>query len=278
MNNPSINNDPNAIAKQFIEFYYKAIDSNDANTLAQVFRDESSLSFEGDRFVGRQPIVNKLTSLGLPVGQVLRRHTSIDAQFSCLGSGALVIMVLGEWMKQQYQEIFQLVPSQPNTGNYYIHNCITRITLANPFNVPPEASELAKGFIQHYYRLYDGGYAQRQQLHSMYTPTSVVDYEGNRLVGPQQIMEKFVGNAAEETPGLPLVYHDPSMSCDIQLIKGLDIVLIMLVGTVFVDNTLDERIGQMKHEKPLKFAQMFLISKQGTSYIVGNQIFRLNYG
>lgn len=271
--------DPATLAKQFVEFYYRALDNADANGLGGLYKDESTLSFEGETLRGRQAIVTKLTSLGLPIGQVSRRHTSIDAQFSCVGSGALVVLVLGEWMKQQYQELFQLVPSQPNSGNYYIHNCITRITLNNPFNVSSDAAELAKGFIQHYYRLYDGGYPQRQQLQSLYTPNSHVDYEGIRLVGPQQIMERFVGTPTEESTRLPLVHHDPSMSCDLHQINGLDIVLVLLVGTVFVDQSVDPQTGQVKHEKPLKFAQTFLIMKQGGGqYVIGNQIFRFNYG
>ena len=75
--------DPVQVGNQFVEFYYRALDNADSNTLGQLYQDGSTLSFEGETFKGRQAIVGKLTGLGLPPGQVLRRRTSTGKLDDC---------------------------------------------------------------------------------------------------------------------------------------------------------------------------------------------------
>uniref|UniRef100_A0A7S2S5S6 NTF2 domain-containing protein n=1 Tax=Mucochytrium quahogii TaxID=96639 RepID=A0A7S2S5S6_9STRA len=248
--------DPNTVGKAFLEAYYAALDKNASNA-GNFYQAASTLSFEGKTVNGQQAITQEFAGLGLPPN-AQRRITATDAQNSCCGNGALLIFCTGEWMGHQYQEVFQLVPTG---GSYYIHNCICRIGIntSNSFNVPAEAVELTKGFVQHYYSQYDGGLDSRAQLQSLYTNTSVVSIEGTTYTGTQNIMEKF--------KEMPIVQNDPNMLVDVHCVNGLDIVLIFLAGQLSIDG-----------QNPMKFAQTFLIQKSGGSYIIGNQTFRLNYG
>jgi len=245
------------VAKAFVEAYYAALDKQDKAQLPNFFQDASTLSFEGEMLKGKTAISNKLTSLGLPA-QVQRRVTATDAQKSVLGSNAVIVFITGEWMGQQYQEMYQLVPIGDGQ-NYYIHNCIFRFGQNNPFNVPSEAQELTKSFLQHYYRQYDGGPEARNSLMSLYTQNSIMNFEGVACFGQQKIMGKLLDS--------PQVQHDQNMAVDVQLVNGIEILLVFLTGQMSIDQT-----------NPMKFSQMFLLQKSGGSYVIGNQIFRLNYG
>jgi len=248
--------DPEAVGKAFLEQFYNALDNNNAAVLGGLFQDSSTMSFEGETIKGVQAIGQKLTSLGLPP-KPERRITSVCGQNSCCGNGAIIVFVTGEWVKQQYSESFQLVPTGNNS--YFIYNYVFRVGMTNNFNVPPEGAELIKSFMGHYYQQYDGGLETRRSLQALYGPTSVASFERDEFVGPESIMAKM--------QELPLVQHDPNMAVDVQLINGLDIVLIVLWGQMSIDGT-----------NPMKFSQLFLIQKVNGSYIIGNQIFRLNYG
>mmetsp|Transcript_2181 Transcript_2181/g.3631 ORF Transcript_2181/g.3631 Transcript_2181/m.3631 type:complete len:251 (-) Transcript_2181:47-799(-) len=248
--------DPTTVAQAFVTAYNTALETANAQALSGFFQDASTMSFEGDTCKGKQAIVEKLSKLGLPADNK-RRVTSCDAQLSCCGNGSLIVFVTGEWMKQQYQEAFQLVP---NGNSFYAHNGIFRVGNNNQFNIPPEAQELTKSFIQFYYATYDKGPENRDPLRPLYTPNSLVDYEGTKCVGPDAIIEKL--------KSLPAVQHDlNNVVADVQLVNGLEIVLVMLCGGMTIDGA-----------NPLKFSQCFVLQKNGGSYIVGNQVFRLNYG
>jgi len=171
-----------------------------------------------------------------------------------VGQGAIVLFVTGEWGGQLYQETFQLVP----TGNsYYVHNGIFRVGNNNPFNSPPEATDVSKAFIQHYFTTYD---TNRENLASLYRNSSYLSHEGTECSGPQAIVARF--NA------LPKVQHDGnSLTVDVQCVNGTQIVFMFISGQMSIDGA-----------NPLKFAQMFQLFQEGGGYFVGNQIFRLNYG
>ena len=246
-----------SVAKAFEGAFHAAVDGAQQATLAQLFTDASTMSFEGSTVKGRAAIVQKLCGLGLPPSGVTRRSTGLIAAPSCCGSGAIVVFCTGEWMNQQFQEVFHLVPQ--GAGSYYVHNMVFRLGMSNPWNVPGEAQDLAKGFLQHYYSKYDGGEQGRMALAPLYTASSTASFERERFVGQQKIMEKLLS--------LPPVHHDPNMAVDVQLIAGLDIVLIFLLGQQVIDGG-----------NPLKFAQVFIIQKAVQSYVVGNQLFLLNYG
>lgn len=143
------------------------------------------------------------------------------------------------------------------SGSYYIHNGIFRVGNNNPFNSPPEAIDVSKAFIQHYFTLYD---TNRGQLGTLYRQNSCLSHEGKDLMGQQPIMERF--------NELPRVQHDGnSLTVDVQCVNGIDIIFMFISGQVCLDGA-----------NPIKFAQMFQLFKEGQGYYIGNQIFRLNYG
>ncbi|URE12645.1 Nuclear transport factor 2 (NTF2) domain [Musa troglodytarum] len=53
--------DPDAVAKAFVEHYYRTFDGNRA-ALGGLYQDASMLTFEGDKIQGTAAIVAKLTS------------------------------------------------------------------------------------------------------------------------------------------------------------------------------------------------------------------------
>jgi len=248
---------PTQVASQFLSAYYRALDTNPAS-VGTFYQDVSTLSFQGESITGKDAIASKLAGLGVPPNSP-RRITATDAQESCVGNGAIVVFVTGEWAGQQYQEAFHLVPT--SSGGFYVHNCIFRLASGggNTFNVPAEAQELTKSFISHYYSQYDGSLETRRSLHALYTSNSNLSMEGQLFRGQEAIMGKLLES--------PLVQHDQNMLCDTHCVNNIEIVIFFLSGQMSIDGA-----------NPMKFAQFFQIQKQGASYIIGNQIFRLNYG
>jgi hypothetical protein len=51
--------DFDGIAKAFVGHYYTTFDSNRAN-LVSLYQDNSMLTFEGERFMGREAILKKI--------------------------------------------------------------------------------------------------------------------------------------------------------------------------------------------------------------------------
>ncbi|KAJ2793602.1 Nuclear transport factor 2 [Coemansia sp. 'formosensis'] len=119
----------NDIAKQFVDYYYQAFDS-DRNNLAPLFRDASMMSWEGTQVQGAKNIVEKLVSL--PFQRVVHKVTTIDAQPSLPNVNALVIAVTGQLLvdeetkPQQYTQLFQLVED----NGFFIYNDIFRLNYA----------------------------------------------------------------------------------------------------------------------------------------------------
>ena len=103
-----------------------------------------------------------------------------------------------------------------------MHNGIFRVANNNPFNSPPEAVEVTKAFIQHYFTLYD---TNRQQLSTLYRNNSCLSQEGTNCGGPQQIMERLTT--------LPSVKHDGnSLTVDVQCVNGIEILFMFISGQV----------------------------------------------
>ena len=248
------------IAQQFLTAYYGAFDTN-RQGVAQLFKDGSTLSFEGVTVKGAQQIVAKLVSLQLPPG-TKHQVTTTDAQPSGCGQGALLVFVTGDLIgggqKMKFQEVFQLVPS--GVGQYYIHNDIFRLSNANPQNLPQDgtnAGQVAMQFIQHYYGTFD---TNRNGLAGLYRQASMMSFEQQQFLGPQQIMGKL--------NTLPKVTHDGnSCTIDVQCVNGAAIILVFVTGQLAIDAN-----------PPMKFVQTFLLMQEGAGYYVRNDVFRLNYG
>ncbi|KZT44212.1 nuclear transport factor 2 [Sistotremastrum suecicum HHB10207 ss-3] len=118
---------PDAIAKQFVDFYYNQFD-NDRSQLASLYRESSMLSWESSPFQGSTAIVEKLTTL--PFQKVLHKVSTIDAQPSSPTVASLLVSVSGLLVVDdsehplQFSQVFQLIP---DGGSYYVLNDIFRL-------------------------------------------------------------------------------------------------------------------------------------------------------
>ncbi|KAJ7494562.1 hypothetical protein B0H11DRAFT_2002380 [Mycena galericulata] len=119
-----------AVAGQFIDFYYATFDSDRAN-LAALYRDNSMLSFEGAQIAGAAAIVEKLVTL--PFQKVQHKVTTKDAQPSSGTVASLLVSVTGLLVVDdspnplQFSQVFHLIPEG---GSYYVFNDIFRLNYA----------------------------------------------------------------------------------------------------------------------------------------------------
>lgn len=81
--------DPDSVSKAFVEHYYTTFDANRAG-LAGLYQDVSMLTFEGQKIMGSQNIVAKLTSL--PFQQCKHHISTVDCQPSGPAGGMLVFV------------------------------------------------------------------------------------------------------------------------------------------------------------------------------------------
>ncbi|EME77444.1 uncharacterized protein MYCFIDRAFT_89255 [Pseudocercospora fijiensis CIRAD86] len=115
------------IAKQFVEFYYKAFDS-DRTSLASLYNEKSMLTFEASAHQGAQNIVQKL--IDLPFSKIEHQVATFDAQPSSESGGILVVvsgalLVEEERRPMSYVQTFQLLPN--GSGSYFIFNDVFRL-------------------------------------------------------------------------------------------------------------------------------------------------------
>ncbi|CEH16026.1 nuclear transport factor 2 [Ceraceosorus bombacis] len=114
------------IAQQFTDFYYQTFDS-DRSALANLYRANSMLTFEGAQVSGAQPIVEKLS--GLPFQRVQHKVETRDAQPTGDGN-ALVVMVTGALQvddSPQPMRFSQVFTLNPENGSYYVFNDLFRL-------------------------------------------------------------------------------------------------------------------------------------------------------
>ncbi|PPQ65321.1 hypothetical protein CVT24_011448 [Panaeolus cyanescens] len=118
--------DFNAVAKQFVDFYYQTFNA-DRSTLQALYRDNSMLTWEGTPILGKGNIIEKLVTL--PFTKVTHKIVTLDAQPS-VAEGSLLVSVTGILVVDdspnplQFSQIFQLLPE---SGSYYVFNDIFRL-------------------------------------------------------------------------------------------------------------------------------------------------------
>ncbi|OQD63782.1 hypothetical protein PENPOL_c009G04578 [Penicillium polonicum] len=118
--------DFNAIAQQFVQFYYQTFDGNRAG-LAGLYRDQSMLTFETSSVQGVSAITEKLGAL--PFQKVQHQIATFDAQPSS-GDG-IVVLVTGallvdeEQKPMNYTQCFKLQPD--GAGSYFVLNDVFRL-------------------------------------------------------------------------------------------------------------------------------------------------------
>ncbi|KAI4348322.1 hypothetical protein L6164_009057 [Bauhinia variegata] len=123
--------DPDAVAKAFVEHYYSTFDTNRVS-LANLYQDNSMLTFEGQKIQGTQNIVAKLTSL--PFQRCKHVITTVDCQPSAPTGGGMVVFVSGnlqladEQHALKFSQMFHLMPTPQ--GSFYVLNDIFRLNYA----------------------------------------------------------------------------------------------------------------------------------------------------
>ncbi|XP_050367416.1 nuclear transport factor 2B-like [Argentina anserina] len=118
---------------------------------------------------------------------------------------------------------------------------------------------VGRAFVDHYYLLFD---SNRASLSTLYQPTSMLSFEGQKIFGAEDIAAKL--------------NQLPFDQCK-HLISTIDSQPSSTSGgiVVFVSGSL-QLPGE---EHLLRFSQMFhLIPTPQGSFFVQNDIFRLNYG
>ncbi|RYO15703.1 hypothetical protein AA0111_g11636 [Alternaria arborescens] len=117
--------DFNAIAQQFVQFYYKTFDENRAG-LGALYKEHSMLTFEQQPTQGSAAIVEKLQNL--PFQEIQHRTDTVDAQPSAddgilvLVTGALLLA--GESKPMSFTQAFQLKNAE---GNWFVLNDVFRL-------------------------------------------------------------------------------------------------------------------------------------------------------
>eukprot|EP00934_Nitzschia_sp_Nitz4_P003325 Nitzschia sp. Nitz4//scaffold1_size375055//58598//59049//NITZ4_000223-RA/size375055-augustus-gene-0.707-mRNA-1//-1//CDS//3329540886//3315//frame0 len=118
------------------------------------------------------------------------------------------------------------------------------------------ADEVAKAFVQHFYQQFD---SNPDNLAGLYSPTSMLTFEGEQIQGTQNILTKL--------KGVGQVSHAVK-SLDVQPSKDPSAIVIFVTGSV--------KIGG---DNPLHFCEFFqLVGTAPGQYYVHNDVFRLNYG
>ncbi|XP_020580662.1 nuclear transport factor 2-like [Phalaenopsis equestris] len=122
--------DPDAVARAFVEHYYRTFDTNRAG-LAGLYQDSSMLTFEGAHTQGSAAITAKLTSL--PFQQCQHNISTIDCQLSGPGGGVLVfvsgsLQLAGEQHSLKFSQMFHLFPTAQ--GSFFVLNDIFRLNYA----------------------------------------------------------------------------------------------------------------------------------------------------
>ncbi|KAH6764596.1 NTF2-like protein [Perilla frutescens var. hirtella] len=122
-----------------------------------------------------------------------------------------------------------------------------------------EAKMVGAAFVDHYYHLFDH---DRAAVVSLYHPTSMLTFEGQKMQGGDQISAKL--------------NQLPFDQC-LHVISTVDSQPSAFAGGVIVFVSGSLRLHEEEH--PLRFSQMFHLVPTGEgSYFVQNDIFRLNYG
>ncbi|WIA12014.1 hypothetical protein OEZ86_002996 [Tetradesmus obliquus] len=119
----------------------------------------------------------------------------------------------------------------------------------------PEA--VGKAFLQYYYQLFE---SNRAGLANLYQEGSMLTFEGQKFQGTQAIVAKLAAlpfNQAKVNP--------TSMDFQPSVAGG---IMVFVTGSIQTEG----------ESNALKFSQVFHLMPVGQSFVVTNDMFRLNYG
>lgn len=119
-------------------------------------------------------------------------------------------------------------------------------------------AQIGQNFCQHYYNKFD---SNRADLQSLYTAESMLTFEEESVIGVNDIMKKLLSLTFTK------VRH-VIVKADYQPNPFNNGVIVFVTGDLFIDD----------NTNPLKFAQVFHLAPYCDSYIIVNDMFRLNIG
>lgn len=120
-----------------------------------------------------------------------------------------------------------------------------------------QAETIGKQFVDHYYNVFK---TDKASLGRLYHAESIMNWEGKRHIGQQAIATHLAG-----LPFGKIDFKFNTVDCQPTASSGV---------TVFVT-------GQLLTEgetKPLNFSQVFHLLNANNSWMLSNDMFRLNYG
>jgi len=115
------------IGRAFVMHYYGTFDK-DRSQLGPLYQAGSLLTFEGASFQGSEAIVKKFVEL--PFKQIQHAIKSVDCAESAAGILVFVtgdLKVEGEVNPLKFGQVFLLLPTAPNSQNFYVHNDLFRL-------------------------------------------------------------------------------------------------------------------------------------------------------
>ncbi|KAL3522045.1 hypothetical protein ACH5RR_014879 [Cinchona calisaya] len=116
-----------SVGRAFVEHYYRLFDT-DRPSLALLYKPNSMLTFEGQKFLGIDDITAKL--IQLPFGQCHHMISTIDSQPSSPAGGIFVfvsgsLQLQGEGHPLRFSRMFHLTPTAE--GSFSVLNDIFRL-------------------------------------------------------------------------------------------------------------------------------------------------------
>ncbi|KAJ6237969.1 hypothetical protein M0813_03202 [Anaeramoeba flamelloides] len=117
------------IGKEFLSFYYDTFDNN-REGLADLYQEESMLTYNGEQFKGQESIVNKLAGLKFnSIQHQLNDYQSHPSlQDSVLVSACGTIFIDNNENGINFSQVFLLAPVQ-GSNSYFIYNDIFSLNL-----------------------------------------------------------------------------------------------------------------------------------------------------
>ncbi|KAF7169172.1 hypothetical protein CNMCM5623_001946 [Aspergillus felis] len=116
---------------------------------------------------------------------------------------------------------------------------------------------IAQQFVQFYYQTFD---TNRQALASLYRDHSMLTFETSSVQGVSGIVEKLTSLPFQK------VQHQIA-TFDAQPSNTEGGIMVMVTGGLLVD----------EEQKPMSYSQTFQLLREGESYYVFNDMFRLIY-
>eukprot|EP00882_Tetradesmus_deserticola_P001188 GHRQ01001286.1.p1 GENE.GHRQ01001286.1~~GHRQ01001286.1.p1 ORF type:complete len:123 (+),score=33.63 GHRQ01001286.1:176-544(+) len=119
----------------------------------------------------------------------------------------------------------------------------------------PEA--VGKAFLQYYYQLFE---SNRNGLANLYQDGSMLTFEGQKFQGTQAIVGKLA-----QLPFNQCKVNCTSMDFQPSVAGG---IMVFVTGSIVTEG----------ESNALKFSQVFHLMPVNQSFVVTNDMFRLNYG